>query len=341
MMLALFLAQAAPGAFGGLDTLTDDMIAQGRIYEAASLKIGLALFATLAVAGAIMYFWRYQNEHQTLHGVEAGAFAAIKNVSVPFVIMIAVGAFVPTVTSVAESMSRNITGVPLSGPSGIMALGINLAAKVIAQPIAMVQASIPPAVDLGPLGAMTGITATTNGIALAQHGGSLAVGIVGTLLAALIAIFVIIPSFAIIALEYIVAIANIAIVLSINVYQAAWSAAPGTAPMAERYYGKVNSALSRLIAILAIAAFIEGTIKLWASYTSITDLSQMVFALLKVAGGSIICAGLAVKVPALAAEAADSAPGVTGADVVGAAKGAAANVKSAVSNVAKLVPGRG
>jgi hypothetical protein len=341
MMPSVLLAEVAPGTFGGLDTMTGDMIAQGRIYEAASLKIGLALFATLAVAGAAMYFWRYQNEHQTLHGVEAGAFAAIKNISIPFAIMIAVGAFVPTITSVAESLSGNITGVPLSGPSGIMALGINLAAKVISQPIAMVQASLPPPVDLGPVGAMTGINATANGIALAQHGGSLAVGVVGTLLAALIAIFVIIPSFAIIALEYIVAIANIAIVLSINVYQAAWSAAPGTAPMAERYYGKVNSAVSRLIAILAVAGFIEGTIKLWASYTSITDLSQMVFALLKVAGGSIICAGLAVKLPALAAEAADSSPSVTGADLVGAAKQANANVKTAGSNLAKLVPGRG
>jgi hypothetical protein len=338
--MQFFLAQLAPGSFGGLDTMTNDMIAQGRVYEAASFKFGLALFATLAVAGAITYFWRYHHEHNTFHGIESGAFTALKNLSIPFVVMVAVGAFVPTVASVAVTMSNNITGVALSGPSEIMVLGINLAAKVIQQPLAMVQASLPPSVDLGQFGALTGLTATANGIALAQHAGSLGVGLAGTLVAALIAVFVIIPSFAIITLEYIVAVANISIVLSINAYQAAWSATPGTAPMAEKYYGKVNAAFARFITILTTAAFIMATIKLWASYTSITDLSQMVFALLKVAAGSIVCAGLAVKLPALAAEAADSAPAVTGADVAGAAKGAVANVKGTIGRVSSLVGGR-
>jgi hypothetical protein len=334
-VVTFLLAQAAGGNF--LNGMVDDMTVAGQRYEAASYGIGLGLFAVLSLAGAAMYFWRYENEHHSLHGIEAGLFAMLKGIGIPFAIMIAVGQFLPTLTASAMALSGNITGVVVRGPSAIMILGINLAGRVIHQPMAMVQTSLPPPANAGGLGAIIGLNIAPNALALAQHAGPLVVGAIGTVLAALVDVFVIIPSFALITIEYITAIANIAIVLSVGTFTMGWSAAPGTAPIAEKFYGSVNAAAMRLIVIGVTVSFIGATIGLWAAYTATTDLSQMVFALLKVAGGSIVMAGIAVKLPAMAANAMGGSPAVGGSDTVGAGSKAAGGAKQAVNAAKELL----
>ncbi len=323
-MMAALLAIASAG--GGLDAMVNDMQTAGTGYEAASYALGLGLFAVLSLAGAAIYYWRYAEQNQgSIHGIEAGLFAMVKALAIPFVIMVAVGTFLPGLVSYATLIGANITGVTLTGPSEIFVLGIRLSAGMIKQAwapfLAVVHATPPIGGILGPVsGAVTGLT---------LDGGHMVAALFSTVVAILVSLLVVIPCFAFIAAEYILAVANAVIVLSIGAYEMGWSATPGTSPSSETYYGAVKGAVGRFVTIVVVVAFIGATVGLWGTYLSSTDLSLLLVNWLKVAGGSIVCALLAAKLPAMAENALSGRPVLT-------ASGAVGMVKSATQGAASL-----
>ncbi|MGB8267570.1 MAG: hypothetical protein WCE44_14685 [Candidatus Velthaea sp.] len=287
---------------GVLDQMVADMSASGSRYEAASYALGLGLFAVLSLAGAALYYWRYQDANGgSLHGAEAGLFAMVKALAIPFVIMVAVGGMLPAAISYGTTLGGDITGVAITGPTSIATLGIKLALSLVKQPVAAFQTSLGAAAgNTGLLGSLPGVQASANAVAFAQNSGHMAAAAISTLIAVVIDILVVLPAFALIAFEYILAVANVVLVLSIGAYQMGWSAAPGTTPKAEGYYGAVEGALLRFIVIVVVVSFIGATVGLWGTYLASTDLSQLLVGWFKVIIGSIVCALLAATLPSLA-----------------------------------------
>lgn len=335
MILAQAVAASDVDFLGGMVT---DMQAAGARFEAASFQLGLSLFAVLSLAGCAFYFWAYWNEHHSLHGIEAGIFAMVKGVGVPLSIMMSVGLALPQLAAIAMALAGDITGVVITGPTGILLIGITQAVKLVQQPYAMVVAALPASSTAGGIGAIAGLNVVPAAMALAQNLGHLITAAIATVIAALVGLFVVVL-FAFITLEYIVAIANIAIVLSVGAFQMGWSATPGTASMASRFYGAVNAAVMRLVVIIVLASFIGATVGMWgtnivAPANGNINLLVLAVAWFKLVAGSIVFAGLAFKLPHLAAEAMGGPPSVGGGDAVGTARsigGGAANAAKAVS----------
>jgi hypothetical protein len=340
MPLPVLLGQAAAAAadLQFLNQMATDMAATGAQMQARSFQIGLSLFAVLSLAGGTTYFWRYADQHGgSIHGIEAGLFGMVKGLAIPLVVMLAMGNFLPLLVPTALALAGDITGQTVTtGPTDIMVAGILLAGKIIHQPMAQVLNALPPmATGLGAI--LPGMTIVPNVANLVAHSGMLAVGSIGTILAFLLDIFVVIPAFAIMTLCYLCAIANIAIVLSAGVFQMGWSAAPGTSPMAEKFYSSINAAVMRLIVVYVTVNFITATLGVWSDRAATTDLGQLAIGWLVIAAGSIICAGLAVALPSLAASACGGVPSVSGSDAVGAGRSAANRVGAVANAGAKVV----
>jgi hypothetical protein len=324
----MLLAQAVPaGDVDFLGGMVTSMETAGHRFETASFQLGLSLFAVLSLAGCAMFFWAYWNEHHSLHGIENGIFAMVKGIGVPLTIMMSVGLALPQLAAIAMALSGDITGVVITGPTGILLLGVTQAVKLVQQPYSMVLAAVPPPSNVGGAAGMLGLNVVPGALALAQNSGHLLTAAIATIIAALVAIFIVLPCFAIITLEYIVAMANIAIVLSVGAFQMGWSATPGTSSMASRFYGAVNAAVMRLVVITVFASFVGATVGLWGATLAApahgnVNLLALAVAWFKLAAGSIVLAGLALKLPNLASEAMGGPPSAGGMDAVGvAAKG--------------------
>ncbi|MGP6157934.1 MAG: hypothetical protein ACLPYS_10610, partial [Vulcanimicrobiaceae bacterium] len=222
----ILLAQAGGGF---LDAMTQNMIATGNGFEAKSFQLGLGLFAVLSLVGASLYFYRYQSVHGTLHGLQQGLFHMAKAIAVPLTIVLGVGAALPNLIGIAEQLAGDITGVVITGPSEVFALGFQLCLNLVKQPVAaFLGSTLAAAGNTGIVGYIPGMTASANALALAGNAGHMATAALSTVLALIVALFVVLPCFALITLEYVVAIANIVIVIAVGAVQMGWAAAEGT-----------------------------------------------------------------------------------------------------------------
>ncbi len=315
----ILLAQAGGGF---LDAMTQNMIATGNGFEAKSFQLGLGLFAVLSLAGASLYFYRYQSVHGTLHGLQQGLFHMAKAIAVPLTIVLGIGAALPNLIGIAEQLGGDITGVVITGPSEVFAIGFQLCLNLVKQPAAaFLGATMAAAGNTGIAGYLPGMAASANAVALAGNAGHMLMAGVSTILALIVALVVMV-CFAIITLEYVVAIANIAIVIAVGAVQMGWAAAEGTSNMAAQYYASIQGAIFRLIVIMVVVGVIGATVGQWGVFLATTDLSKLVGDWLQVAAGSIICAGLAVRLPNIAAHVFSGQPALTGGHVVDVASSA-------------------
>jgi hypothetical protein len=332
--MMILLAQAVGGGF--LDSMTANMIATGNGYEAKSFQLGLGLFAVLSLAGGSLYFFRYQSINGTLHGCGQGLFAMAKGIAIPLTIMLGVAAALPQLLGIAEQLGGDITGVTIQGPSEVFGTGFQLCLNLVKQPIAaFLSATHGMVANTGLAGMIPGVQATANAAALAGNAGHMATALLSTVLAVLISVFVVLPCFALITLEYVVAIANIVIVIAVGAVQMGWSAAEGTSGMASQYYASIQGAIFRLIVIIVVVGFIGATVAQWGVFLATNDISKLVGDWLQVAAGAIICAGLALKLPSLAQHVFSGQPAMTHADAVGIAKSAASAATKTVGGPKK------
>jgi hypothetical protein len=327
------LAQAAAGG-GVLDDMLNEMTLAGTRYEASSFQLGLGLFAVLSSAGFALYFWRYSSSHGgSLHGIEEGLLEGVKAIAIPFTVMLAVGQILPNIIAFATSIGSTITGAvaPITGPTAIAVLGMNLAIGIVGAPLLAFQA-VANVGQGGPvlLGAMPGVSQVVGAAALAAKSGDLLASALSTIIAIPLAVFVVI-CFAIIAAQWMLAVAEVVLVIGSGAFLMGTSAAPGTAPFSERYYGAVVGAVMRFVTIVIVVGFISATTHLWGQYLADTNIAHLLPNWFKIILGSTVCTILAWQLPVMAQGAFGGQPILTGGAAMGVARSAASTVRGAMS----------
>ena len=319
--VAPVLAPAYAGDIANLNALTQDIVNAGSRYGTSSAQLAVLLFLAFAAVGGAIYFNEYVSVNKTSHGFETGLFGTFQKLALPFVILLAVSGLMSQggLMTLALWFNGRITGVVMTGPASILAMGLALGIRIVQQPLQVVLANIPPPDQL-PLA--PGILKNSiQAISLAQHSGILIVAGIATAIAFLVACFVWV-TFAWITLEFIVATARISCVAPIRAFEMAWTAMPGTKHWGYDYYGYLRSAILQYIIICAVAIFIATTSGHWATFTvppvgqPINLLSYLV-SWAKEICGTVVCGGLAYRLPKLMTEGSGSPPATGARDLGG------------------------
>jgi len=246
-----------------------------------SLAIGQTLFGIVMTVTIVMALCRYAATNGTLEGVGHSMMSLLLNIIPVFVVMTAMTAFLPNIVAVANQLAGQITGVQITGPSEIFGLGVAMCVQILKS------ASAP----LVP-GAALAHTVLSGPSAIVLGGVTLAVGVVTCI--------VVMGAFTIIAAEYLLCFLQAYIRLSIEAWNLGWSASQGTRGHSEAFLGEAKHALTRVILTVGIVAFIVAMTPQMASLATSTDFSTVVIDWLKLGGGAVLAAILAINVPHLA-----------------------------------------
>ncbi len=279
-LLAFWLARPAHAA-GILDNLQANVQATTAPWMNNSLAIGQTLFGIVMTVTIVMALCRYAATNGTLEGVGHSMMSLLLNIIPVFVVMTAMTAFLPNIVAVANQLAGQITGVQITGPSEIFGLGVAMCVQILKS------ASAP----LVP-GAAMAHTVLSGPSAIFLSGVTLAMGVVTCI--------VVIGAFTIIAAEYLLCFLQAYIRLSIEAWNLGWSASQGTRGHSEAFLGEAKHALTRVILTIGIVAFIVAMTPQMASLATSTDFSTVVVDWLKLGGGAVLAAILAIKVPHLA-----------------------------------------
>jgi hypothetical protein len=345
--MEMFLAQvaAAPDILG-VNAMTTNIQAQGAIYQTNAFRLALTLFPMFGMVGAGAYALRYQSANGgSLHGVENQLFEILKVLGISYGILVLVGGgVIPQIANIAMWICRDVTGVVITGPADIIAIAVNLCPHIVAQPAngILVAAAQAPAAQLPGINLpattlpIPGAQIMAGAEAVKQHAGQVAQLSTWTVVATAVSWFVA-GMFAFMALEYIVAIANIAIVVGWGSIQMGLASTPWGKPKSDRFYDEAYAAGARLATVAIVVSFIGATMGLWGNVVQTTDLEMLTATWTKLIIGSIICAGLAWQLPRLAAKMFGGSADGGAADGVRPARAAVNSAQSAGSAVGGAV----
>lgn len=310
----MFIRSTQSAHAGILDNLAAGVKDTTAAWMNNSLALGQTLFGIMMTIAIITALCRFAAVNGTLEGVGHTIMSLLLTIIPVFVVMTAMTIFLPNIVETANQLAGQITGVTITGPSEIFGLGVTMCKSILA-------ASSAPF--------------TTNALQTTLSGpAAWAIGI-WTLSVGLLTCAVVMGAFTIIAAEYLLCFLQAYIRLSIEAFNLGWSASPGTKHMAEAFLGEAKHALTRVILTIGVVAFIVAMVPQMTAKAASTDMQTIMIGWLELAGGAMLAAILAIKVPHLAHS--GGQPSLSAPQIVSGTFSAA---HSSVSNVARVVSAR-
>ncbi|GAC1311188.1 MAG: hypothetical protein NVSMB19_25590 [Vulcanimicrobiaceae bacterium] len=237
------------------------------------MNIATTLFAIVMGVTFVIAIVRYATLNHTLEGFPHAFMDLFIKVVPPFVIVAAATTVLPNIAPFANTLSGEITGTPITGPSEIVNLGTGICHTVLT----------------------TALSAFTSGNLLG------AIVIAPYLLCtALVLCGVIMGAFTLIAFEYFFAFAQAYVRLSIKAINLGWLAGSGTKHFAEEFISEAWAAVMRIVITVAVVGLIVSFVPQMETIAASGDVKAMITSWFALAASAIFAALLAWKVPELA-----------------------------------------